>query len=289
MRNLLALVIVAAICVAVIAIFYRGERNTEPAGERVKILPGIEANFTKKEDAGEYYGRMLRSFLARKSGDENPKSLTDDERKWFMLGTSCRKCNLYPEHFPYIMPASPIPEVEAARAIAVIMAHRAKRLWGEGRDRQALDILRRIAVLGSHIEKEEECMTSSLVGINTQWVAYDYLARFYESRGEAEKAEEYQGYIEARRESLSSWGQVTTLKTWPDFERIKKIALTHQLPLWRKAACGALIDPMVINDPRARAQALQVLRTVAQRDPDPVVRQFAAACVPYVLGTKKAP
>lgn len=283
------MVIVAAICVAVIAIFYRGERNTEPAGERVKILPGIEANFAKDEDAGEYYARMLKSFLARKSGDEHPKSLTDDERKWFMLGTSCRKCNLYPEHFPHIMPNAQFPEGNAARAIAVIMAHRAKRLWGEGRDREALDILRKIAVLGWHIEKEDECMILSLVGINIQWVAYDYLARFYESRGEAEKAEEYRGYVEARRESLSSWRQVTTLKNWSDLERIKRIALTHQLPLWRKEACSSLTDPMVINDPQARAQALQVLRTVAQKDPDPLVRQFAAACIPYVLGTKRAP
>jgi len=289
MRNFLTLVVVAAILIVIVALFYKAERGRETVGDRVEILPGLVANFTKDEDAGEHYARMIKSFLRRKSAGESPKSVTDDERRWFMLGTSCRKCSVYPDQFPQIMPNAPMPEAYAAKDIAGIMAQKARRLWGGKHDREALDILRKIAVLGWHVEKEDECMMLSSVGINIQWVAYDYMARFYESRADAEKAEEYRGYIEARRKSLSSWRQVTTLKTWSDFERIKRISLTHDLSLWRKEACSSLTDAMVINNPQARAQALQVLRTVAQKDPDPEVRQFAAACIPYVDGTKKAP
>jgi len=290
MKNLLVLVVIAAICVTVIAVLYVGGRDGKTAARGETILPGIEAEFTEDEDAGECYARMIKSFLGRKTGGENPKSLTDDERRWFMLGTSCRRCNLYPEQFPHIMPYTPMPELPAAKDVGVIMAHRARSLWRRRRDREALDILTRVAVLGWHIEREDECLMSNLAGINIQWVAYDYLSRFYEARVKTEKAEEYQGYIEARRKSLSRWYEVTTpLKTLSDFERIKKIALADSDPLWRREAYFQMTDAFVLSNPQLRAHALQLLRSGAQNDPDPKVQQWAAACIPYVLGTKKAP
>jgi len=61
---------------------------SEKAGDEVEIIPGIKVKFTRNEDAREYYGKMMRSFLARRTDNENGKNLTEHDRKWFMLGTS---------------------------------------------------------------------------------------------------------------------------------------------------------------------------------------------------------
>lgn len=60
----------------------------ERAGDEVEIIPGIRVKFTRNEDVGEYYGKMMRSFLARRTDNESGKNLTEHDRKWFMLGTS---------------------------------------------------------------------------------------------------------------------------------------------------------------------------------------------------------
>ena len=108
MRNFLTLVVVAAILIVVAALFYRAERGRETVGDPVLFPISYIIDFTMDEDAGEHYARMIQSFLRRKSAGESPKSVTDDERRWFMLGTSCRKCNLYPEPFQHIMPNAPM-------------------------------------------------------------------------------------------------------------------------------------------------------------------------------------
>jgi hypothetical protein len=133
-------------------------------------------------------------------------------------------------------------------------------------------------------------LLSNVVGIAVQRIAYDSLSRFYESRGQKEKWRKYkQLYETGRLASHEALRELATpIETWSHLEKKQKIALTHPDPLWRKEACFSLLWPFVFDNPRARAEALQILRTVAQQDPDQVVRDYASACVPYLDGTKKA-
>ncbi len=289
MKNLVVLIAIAAVAVVCVIAFLLPERKGDDTARGEEILQGIRFEFTNDGDAGEYYGKMIRSFLARKTGSENPTNLTEEERKWFMLGTSCRTCNLYPGQLPHIMPYARIPEGSASKDIARIAAGNARRSWQMRRDKEAVDILRRVGVFGWHIEQQEECVILSLVGTQIQWVAYDYLARFYEARANAEKADEHRDYIEAKRKSLSPFAEFRKIADWSHFERIRNVALTHQDSLWRKEACLSMMSPFVLQNRQAQAAALQVLRTVAQKDADPVVRQYAAACFPYVAGQKRIP
>ncbi|MDP2898688.1 MAG: hypothetical protein Q8Q12_19285 [bacterium] len=87
MKNVLIFV---AICLIGVGVYFGfiHKPSVQRAGDEVEIIPGIKVKFTRNEDAGEYYGRMMRSFLARRTGSENRKNLTEHDRKWFMLGTS---------------------------------------------------------------------------------------------------------------------------------------------------------------------------------------------------------
>jgi hypothetical protein len=216
-------------------------------------------------------------------------SLTDDEWKWFMEATKCRECNLYPEQFPHIMPNGSLWEPRAMKNIATIVSREAEQRWRNHHDDEAQDLLRRVAVMGWHIEQENECLLLNLEGVKIQQAAYGGLSRFHRARGRTEKAREYEEHIETKKKSLSGLGVFYTIASWEHFERMKAIALTHKDSLWRKEACFSLTSPFVLGDRGARGEALQVLRTVAQNDASAEVQRYAAACIPYVDGTKKAP
>jgi hypothetical protein len=278
--------IFVAICLIGVGVYFGfiHKPSVQRAGDEVEIIPGIRPKLSSNDDAGKYYGKMIRSYLARGF----PVSLTDDEWKWFMEATKCRECNLYPEQFPHIMPNGSLWEPRAMKNIATIVSREAEQRWRNHHDDEAQDLLRRVAVMGWHIEREKEGLMLKPTGVGIELMAYRGFINFCQARGRSHLADEYEQHIKAKQELFARDSRVFDVKDWSMFQIVKNIATAGEDSRLKKLACFSLTSSSFVLRDR-KAQALHVLKTVAQKDPSAEVRQFAAACIPYADGTKKVP
>ena len=256
----------------------------------VRILPGIEVVFTRDGNAADYYAKACATMSRRATDDRDIDTVTSDERKWFMLGTSCRWSSWYPEHYPHITdPNDKLPQYRYLRGLGRIMAGEGRSAEKEGDVKKAMDMWRRVAVLGWHTEKEEECLIQVLVGIAIEAIAYNEFIRYYRERGDSDQAGRYKAFEERLRSRTKEFQKLTTLETVAGYHQVKGIALSHKSTLWRKEACGGLLYYCLLRDSSLRHDAAAALTKIAQNDPDPVVRETARNAIPYALGEKSFP
>ncbi len=302
------LVIFVALCCIGVAVHF-GFIRKPPVGERVRILPGIEVVFTRDENAADYYAKACESLSGRYIGpygkdgrivtDHEPESLTPEERKWFMLGTSCRRSSWYPEHSPHITdPADQAAERAnrvpgTHRALAFYMMREGRSAEEAGDVKTAMDIWKRMAVFGWHTESEEEYLTLVLVGMAIEEMAYREFIRHYRERGDMDQARRYEGFKQRlrahNRERYADLRTIMGLKGTAYWRRMQSIALSHESAMMRKEACMLLAHPDVVRNPSLRQDAVTTLRRISSEDPDPLVREMARNMIPYVLGQKALP
>ena len=285
MRKFVILLALSCIGIAV----YFGFIRKPLVSERVRILPGIEVVFTRDENAADYYAKACESLRRRYEGDRHPESLTPEEREWFMLGTSCRRSSWYPEHYPHVTaPGGKLPQLRYQRALGRIVGREGRSAEEDGDVKRAMDIWKRIAVMGWHLESEEECLLQVFTGIAIEELAYLEFIRYYRERGDMNQARRYQGFKRRWRDSYRSKElQKVLINSAADYPRVKNIALSHESPMFRKEACTSLAHPEVVRNPSLRQDAITTLRRISSEEPDPLVRETARNMIPYVLGQKR--
>ncbi len=285
------IVFVAVCCIGVGLYFSFVYRPPETGtGRGTRVIPGVQFVFTRDENAADHYAKACESMSRRAADDRDLKSFTSQERKWFMLGTSCRQVSWYPEHFkPVTDPTESLPPLKYLRGLGRLMAAEGRAAEKRGDVKRALDIYRRIAVLGWHTDSQEELLLQSLVSIAIEAIAYDQLIRYYRESGNSAEARRYEGFkqlLRRRSEELTKFGHVESLA---DCSRLKDVALSHKSALFRKEACGILAFYCITRSPSLRQDTAAVLTRVSREDADPRVRDTARNLIPYVLAQKILP
>lgn len=178
-------IFLVAICCVGVGVYF-GFIHNPPArrsGQGARIIPGIEFAFTRDGNAADYYAKACDSLSRRSEGNRMPESLTRQEREWFMLGTSCRRSSWYPEHAPHIVdPWYAVPQLQYLRGLGRTMAEEGRSAAKSGDVKKAMDNWKRVAVLGWHTEREEECVLQVLVGIAIESIAYREFTRLSRAR-----------------------------------------------------------------------------------------------------------
>jgi hypothetical protein len=285
-------VFLVAICCVGVGVYFGFIHNPSArrSGRGTRIIPGIEFAFTRDENAADYYAKACDSLSRRSQGNRMPESLTRQEREWFVLGTSCRRSSWYPEHAPHIVGAGYAgPQLQYARGLGRIMAGEGRSAEKSGDVKKAMDIWRRVAVLGWHTEREEECVLQVLVGIAIESVAYKEFARYYRERGDTERARRFEDFDQLLHDRTQEFKKLSNLKSAEDYSRIKGYVLSHKSTLWRKEACMSLAYYCGSVDKSVREDAAATLRAVSGQDRESVVRETARNMIPYALGQKALP
>jgi len=278
------LIVVVAVCCIGIGLYF-GFIHKPPISERVRILPGIEFVFTRDENAADYYAKACESLSRRTTDEHKPECLTSQERKWFIRGTSCRRSSWFPEHYPHLTdPNDKLPPLARIRDLGKLMAAEGQSAEKGGDVKKAMDIWKRVAVLGWHTEGEEESLVHVLAGIAIETTAYDEFIRHYREGGDTAEAERYGGFKQRLRSRTDEFRKLIIRRS-ADYPRVKSIALSHKSSLWRKEACGSLATS-IAQSPSLRRDAVTTLTKVSRDDPDPLVRETARNLIPYVLGQK---
>ncbi len=281
--------ILIGLCCIGVGLYFGYIRKPE-VDRGVRILPGIEFVFTRDENAADYYAKAYHSMSRRAADDRDLKSLTSQERKWFMLGTSCRRSSWYPEHSAHITdPMDAFPQLKYLRGLGRLMSEEGRAAARKGNVQKAMHVWRRVAVLGWHTESEQECITQVLVGIAIEMIAHDEFIKHYREHGNTKEVRRYENSRQRLRDRAQEFHELTDHESRDDYRRVKRIAISHKSAMWRKEACTGLTYHCVKVDPSLRQDALATVRRVASQDPDPVVRQTAANAIPYLLGQKALP
>lgn len=281
--------ILVGLCCIGVGLYFSFIRKPE-VGRRVRILPGIEFVFTRNENAADYYAKAYRSMSRRAADDRDLKSLTPDEGRWFMLGTSCRDSSWYPEHSPHITdPMGAFPQLKYLRGLGRIMAEEGRSVEREGDAEKAMDIWKRVAVLGWHTDREQETMLQVLVGIAIEAIAYDEFIRHHREHGNTQETQRYEGFKQRLRRRSKELTSSLNIATAIDFHRVKKTAVSHRFAFVRKDACGVLTYYCATKDPSVRQDVVVTLTEISREDADPLVRKTAANWLPYAQGKKSLP
>lgn len=282
MRKMAAAMAVCAIALGIyVGFLHKPPRASR--GQRETVLPGIEVEFSREGNAADFYFKACESLSRLASEGKMPNYLTPEERRWFMLGTSCRRSSFYPEHYPHPTEEVPMPQLVFQEHLARLMIREGRSAEETGREADALDIWKRVAVFGWHLETEEEGMIQVLTGIRIEFMAYDELARYHREHGDADEASRYEGFVQARRDELADWRKVSRLESEADYQRIKQIALSHKSALYRKQACFDMDREWVAAHPSLFDDIISWLTEVSRQDPDPLVREVARNRIAYLL------
>jgi hypothetical protein len=288
-RGVKKVVVFVAVCCIAVGVYF-GYIRKPPApgtGRRVEIIPGIEFVFTRDENAADYYAKACESMSRRATDDRKMESLTPQEREWFMLGTSCRRCSWYPEHYAHVTDQmARLPQMQYLRGMGRIMSLEGRSAEKRGNLKAAMDIWKRVAVLGWHTETEEECLIQVLVGVAIEQIAYDELIRHHRERSDVQQAQRYEAFKQRLRDRSKEFRALAP-ENLAGYQRTRTMAVSHGSALWRKEACGAVAFYCIVRDTSLRQDAAATLARVSREDRDRLVRETARNLIPYVLGQKQ--